>query len=139
MSDPKAPTAPAVTLSAEQLQEMLMTMARELRKPADKTPEQLAEIEQSKNDRKATAQLQLRKIENKMAEQKACPHRRKDRTSCCVYEYMGAYLICQACQGIIHAGTRPEGDAGKETSTHIYDTRMFNEHFVETQAGMTTF
>jgi hypothetical protein len=28
---------------------------------------------------------------------------------------------------------------GKETSQHIYNTRMFNEHFVETQAGMTTF
>jgi hypothetical protein len=52
---------------------------------------------------------------------------------------MGGYLICQQCQAIIHAGTRPEGDLGKETSNHIYDNRMFSEHFAETQAGATTF
>jgi RNA polymerase-binding transcription factor DksA len=130
---------PPVSLTAEQLKEMLVTMAQEIRKPAELTPKQLAEEAQAKADRESTAKLQLIKLENQINLQHACTHRRKDRTTSCVYEYMGAYLICQQCQAIIHHGARPAGDLGKETSNHIFDTRMFNEHFQETQAGATTF
>ena len=135
MSDPKQ----AVTLTADQLKDLMLTMAKELRKPADPTPEQLAQKENDRLSREATARSQLEKMQRDQANRAACTHRRKDRTTSMVYEYMGGYLICQQCQAIVHAGARPEGDAGKETTNHFYDTRMFNEHFVETQAGMTTF
>jgi len=131
MSDPKQQPV----LSVEQLKELVAA----LKAPPTPTEAELAEIEQAKADRIATGRLQLQRLQNKMAEQNACTHRRKDRTTHCVFEYMGGYLICQGCQAIIHGGPRPAGDLGKETSQHIYDSRMFNEHFVETQAGMTTF
>jgi hypothetical protein len=135
MSDQKQ----AVTLTPDQLQQLLVNMAKEIRRPADPTPQQLAEIEDARKSREENARLQLAKLNNQMAVQSACTHRRKDRTTTCVYEYMGSYLICQQCQAIIHAGSRPAGNLGKETSNHLYDTRMFNEHFQETQAGATTF
>lgn len=43
----------AVTLTAEQLKDLMLTMAKELRKPADPTPEELAQAE---NDRKSRPQ-----------------------------------------------------------------------------------
>lgn len=129
----------AVTLTAEQLKDLMLTMAKELRKPADPTPEELAQAENDRKSRESTAKLQLEKLEREQANRMACTHRRKDRTTSMVYEYMGGYLICQQCQAIVHPGVRPGGDAGKETANHFYDTRLFNEHFVETQAGMTTF
>ena len=133
MSDPKQQPQPV--LSIEQLKELVAA----LKAPPTPTEAELADIEQAKADRRNTGELQRRKVQNKLAEQQACIHRRKDRTTHCVFEYMGGYLICQGCQAIIHPEPRPTGDLGKETSQHIYNTRMFNEHFVETQAGMTTF
>lgn len=129
----------SVTLTADQLQQMFITMAREIRKPADPTPQELAQIESDKAMREETARLQRAKVDKVAADQAACVHRRKDRSTHCVYEYSGQYLICQGCQGIIKPEPRPTGDAAKETSHHIYNTRMFNEHFTESQAGATTF
>lgn len=119
--------------------DLLKELIAAIKAPPAPTPQQLAEQEQAKRDRASTAQLQLDRLNREQANRMACTHRRKDRTTTMVYEYMGGYLICQQCQAIVHAGERPTGEAGKETANHFYDTRMFNEHFVETQAGMTTF
>jgi hypothetical protein len=124
---------------AEQNREAMKELAKALRAPADLTPQQLAQAESDRQMREDTARLQRAKVEKTAADQKSCVHRRKDRSTHCVYEYAGQYLICQGCQGIIHPEPRPTGEAAKETSHHIYDTRMFNEHFTESQAGATTF
>ena len=130
----------AVTLTAEQLKEMLVEMAKEIRKPADPTPEQLAAIESDKETRRQQAELVRNQMENKRIEQSLCSHRRpRDSSSTCVYVRDGNYLICQQCQGMIHPEPRPTGEAGKETAHHIYDTNLFNTHLQLSQASLTTF
>jgi len=139
MSSPNVVTIDVLEKILKAQDERTAQLIQAIKAPPELTPKQKAEEAQAQADREATAQLQLNRLKSQLALQQACTHRRKDRTTTCVYEYMGGYLICQQCQGIIHAGARPQGDLVKETSNHIYDTRMFNEHFQETQAGATTF
>lgn len=144
MSDQKQNGSAApqtLTLTPQQLQEMLLTFAKELRKPADPTEAELAEMESNKQIRRETAKLQLAKIENKRAEQKACLHiRPSNNTSTCVFLRDMNALICQQCQGFIHPEPRPSEDSPlfKEFADHIYDTQLFNRHFLLTQT-QTTF
>jgi hypothetical protein len=128
MSDQKPQ---AITLTAEQLKEMLVTMATELRRPADPTPQQAAEIENDKRMREDRAAIELEKIAKRKLEQSMCDHSREDGTGACVPVYNNQngidFLACQACQAIIHAGERPtKGDAAKDTENHIFDTQIFN-------------
>lgn len=126
MSDQK----PAITLTADQLQQMLTTMAREIRKPAEDTPAQAAEKEQSKQMRKDRAQIELNKRASQKLNQSLCDHSREDGTSACVpvYDNRGNvdFLICQANQCVIRHGERPTGEAAKDVEMHIFDTQIFN-------------
>jgi hypothetical protein len=139
LSDPKATPTPAPAGNVGLSPEQLLWLVQEMRRPPDPTPEKLAELESDKAMRAETAKLQLAKVKQVQDTQAACVHRRKDRSTHCVYEYSGQYLICQGCQAIIKPEPRPTGPEAKETSHHIYNTRMFNEHFTESQAGATTF
>lgn len=139
------PNEQAVTLTPSQLKEMFVEMAKELRRPADPTPEQLAQKQTDQDARRQTAESQLQIMRNKAAEQKACTHTRTNGTSTCVYIYpqanghTGNYVICQQCQAMIHAEPRPTGELAKETQSHIYDTNLFNIHFAKAQASATNF
>lgn len=120
----------AVTLTAEQLQEIMINMAKEIRKPADPTPEQLAEKAQNEQMRADRGKMELDRIANRRLNQSLCDHSREDQTSNVVpiYNNQGGigFLICQSCQAIIRAGERPTGAAGKDTENDIYDTNLFN-------------
>jgi len=135
----------AVTLTAEQLKDLMLSMAAELRKPADPTPEQAAQKENDLRDRRSNAEMQLQIIRNRAAEQQACSHERRDGSSSCVYVYpqangqTGNFVICQQCQAMIHPEPRPTGPLAQETQNHIYDTRLFNTHFAKAQASATNF
>ena len=135
----------AVTLTPSQLKEMFVEMAKELRRPADPTPEQEAQKQTDQDARRSTAEMQLQIIRNKRAEQEACTHMRRDGSSSCVYVYpqssgvTGNFVICQQCQAMIHPEPRPTGPLAQETQNHIYDTRLFNTHFAKAQASATNF
>lgn len=141
MSEPKA-----VTLTPDQLKDLLVSMAQELRKPADPTPEQLAQKQNDLEARKGIAQMQLEGIEAKKRLQAACAHTRAfNGSSTCVYIYpqsdgkSGNYVICQQCQAIIHPGVRPEGPLGKDLENHIFDTQLFNIHYQKAMSSPTNF
>jgi len=143
MSDQKPQ---AIALTAEQLKDLMLSMAQELRKPADPTPEQLAQKQTDLDARRSTAESQLQIMRNKMAEQAACSHMRRDGSSSCVYVYpqadglqTGNFVICQQCQAMIHPEPRPTGKLAQETQSHIYDTRLFNIHYAKAQASATNF
>jgi hypothetical protein len=128
MSDQKSQ---AITLTADQLKEMLVTMAAEIRRPADPTPQQAAEIENNRRMREDRAQIELQKIAHRRLEQSMCDHSREDGSGACVPVYNNQngidFLACQSCQAIIHAGERPTtGDAAKDTENHIFDTQIYN-------------
>jgi len=112
-------------LTAEQMKELMLAMAQELRKPPLPTPEQQAAIDSDKQMRKEQAQLALARMENERRERLACIHRRKDGTNNAVYVPNGHFMICQSCQAVIRPGTAPEGDLGVD----IYNTQLFNELF----------
>jgi hypothetical protein len=139
MSDPKQTAMPPMTA------EQFMDMIRELRKPADPTPKQLAEQENDRVAREGRAQIELNKIANRKAEQSACQHIRPNGTSHCVRVYgtnnLNDYMICQGCRGMIHAGGPPQ-DAkfAREMldNGHIFDTGLYNKHFLMT-SSTTTF
>jgi hypothetical protein len=142
MSDPKSQ---AITLTADQLKEMLVTMAAEIRRPADPTPEQAAQKLTDQEARRSTAEMQFQIMRNRQAEQSACSHTRRDGSSSCVYVYpqasgaTGNFVICQQCQAMIHPEPRPTGALAQETQSHIYDTRLFNIHYAKAQASATNF
>lgn len=130
----------AISLTADQLKDLMLTMAKELRKPADPTPEQLATIESEKASRRQQAELVKAKIDNDQLLQSLCSHVRPvNNSSTCVYVRDGNYMICQQCQAMIHPEPRPTGEAGKDTAHHIYNTSLFNIHRQLSQAGMSTF
>ena len=140
------PNKQALTLTAEQLREMFVTFAQELRKPPEPTEAEAAQIESDKQMRRETALLQKQRMENKRFEQAACLHTRpQNNTSTCVnvrdIESMTGVptLICQMCQGFIHPEPRPSNPVlAKEWEGHIFDTQLFNRHFLLTQT-QTTF
>jgi hypothetical protein len=91
-------------LNANQLAEVLRTVIAESKKPADPTPEELAQKAADREHRKQMAQLQQRREDERSREQEACVHCRLDGTTTGVYVQNGNYIICQQCQKII----RPE-------------------------------
>lgn len=137
----------AVTLTASQLKEMFVEMAKEIRRPADPTPEQLAQKENDRASRRSNAEGQLELLRQKRALQKACTHTRPGNgSSTCVYVYAqanqpntGHYVICQQCQAMIHPEPRPTGPLGKDLENHIFDTGLFNIHYQKAMASATTF
>lgn len=115
------PVTPTLSLTPEQLMEMI----REMRKPSDKTPEQLAKEADDKQRRADQAQLVHIRNENRVREQNMCPHlRREDGSARTVYVQNGNFIICQECQKIM----RPETDL-----------QEFNRFFILSNATRTTF
>lgn len=99
-------------------QDQLLALIKEMRKPADPTPEQIAQKQGEIENRKHIAQQEHAKQANRKAEQEYCPHTRyEDGSTRMVYVQNGNYLICQACQFIL----RPEDDV-----------KTFNQHFGRT-------
>lgn len=124
MSDPKQAAMPQMST------EQFMELVKELRRAPDPTPQQLAEIEQTRRMREDRARIELEKQERQKLERSMCDHSREDGTGACVpvYNNQGGidFLACQQCQAIIHFGERPTGDRGKDTEHHIFDTAIFN-------------
>lgn len=114
-----------LTLSLEQLKELLISMAQELRKPADPTPEQAAAIEQSKADRKATAQAALRAQVNRNNAKKTCTHLRSNGSTCAVYVQNMQLMICQHCQALVYPESMLKHGVPEEEGA-VYDTNLFN-------------
>lgn len=110
-----------ITLTPEQLKEMLLTMAAELRRPPDPTPQELAQREQDLRDRRATAEQQLHNMEMRRARQLTCSHLRSNGSTTAVYVQNLNLMICQHCQALIY----PVGQNGVEEG--IYDTALFNK------------
>ena len=129
MSDQK----PGLNLSEQQVKDLFVAMAKEIRRPADPTPKEQAQIENDRKMREDRGKMELRKIEAKRLEQSMCDHSREDGTGACVPVYdeksTVVCLICQTCQALIHAEPRPTGEIGRETENHIYDTRLFNREY----------
>lgn len=128
----------AVTLTAEQLKELMVAMAQELRKPPEPTEAEKAAIEQDLQFRRDRGQQELQRLANKRQEQATCLHLRKDGSSTCVHIFgtnnLNDYMICQQCQGMIHADPAPSGPLAREFEQgHIFNTRLFNEHFIKSQ------
>jgi hypothetical protein len=91
--------------------DQFLELVKELRKPADPTPEQQAAIEQDKRDRQTQAELSLQIQDNRRAEQEACSHMRTGvwaGTTTAVYVQNGNFLICQQCQKIIRPENEPQ-------------------------------
>lgn len=135
-----------ITLTAEQLESMFVRMAQEIRRPADPTPEQLAQKENDRRDREANARGVLEEMEGRRRLQMACSHERINGGSTCVYVYgqqnnpaHGGYVICQQCQAIIHPGERPTGPNAADSASHFYDTALFNRHYQKAMAQATNF
>lgn len=135
-----------LAFQAEQNRIQMEKLAETLRKPLDPTPEQLAEKESNDSMRRATAESELQRIASRKREQAACSHLRRDGTSSCVFIYgdpsqpnQGNYVICQQCNGKIRPEPRPTGLLAREWENDIFDTNLFNIHFVKSQASMTTF
>lgn len=113
---------PAVTIGAEQLQEILSSVIEAARKPPEPTPEQKAAAEQDKEMRRQQAELVLMEAENKRRAQEACSHMRRDGSTPSVYVQDGNYLICQHCQKIVRPEVEPD---------------LFNKLFQLTQSAAT--
>lgn len=134
MSNPKES---GINLSPEQLKELMVAMAAELRKPADPTEQEQAQIQNDLQMRRERGETELQKIANKRAIQSICQHTRPvDGTTHCVHIYgtnnLTDYMICQGCGAQIHAEPRPAAGSplAKELEHHIFDTRMFNQHYM---------
>lgn len=128
MAEPK--DSPSVTLSHAQLQELLVNMAREIRRPADPTPEQAAVIEQNRKDRMENALVQKQIAENRRWNQEhGCLHMRKNGHTTAVFVQGYGFMICQHCQALIY----PEGAVGVPAG--IYNTELFNRLFLLSQAN----
>jgi hypothetical protein len=104
------------------MKDMLVAVLQEARKPADPTPQQIAQLEQDQAMRKEQGALVLLTLANKRREQEACIHMRRDNTTTAVYIAGGNYIICQHCQAKIRPGVAPAGDDGQD----FYDTPLFN-------------
>jgi hypothetical protein len=111
-----------VGIDAESMKDMLVAVLAEARKPADPTPEQVAQRAQDLQMRKEQGQLVLQTLANKRREQEDCIHMRRDNTTTAVYIASGNYCICQQCQAIVRPGVAPEGYSGQD----FYDTQLFN-------------
>lgn len=145
MSNPTA--SPVVTLDvlqkmleaqAEQNRLSMLELAKALRAPADLTESEQAVKEQELAMRKERGKIELQRIQGREIEQENCIHIRKDGTSTCVHIHgdnsLNDFMICQQCQGMIHAGAPPTGALAKEFEHgHIFNTRLFNEHLIKSQ------
>lgn len=119
---------------AEQNREAMKELASELRRPADKTPEQLAAAESDRKMRMDTALLEKTKAENKRwLQTQGCSHEREDGTCAAVFVQGYNMIICQRCNALIY----PEGTVGVPEG--IYDTLLFNRLFPKATAKGVTF
>lgn len=139
MSNQNANASP--NFSAEQLLEIV----KAIKAPPEPTEAEAAMIEQDKVMRKERGLTELSKLAERHAIQAACDHTRiENGTSCCVHVFgtnnLNDYMICQACQAMIHGGEAPEGKLGKEMleNGHIFNSQLFNRHYRMTQR-QTTF
>ena len=121
------PVAPAFTLTAADLKEIIgsaVTAAVSEAKKTVLTDAEKARIEQDQQNRKELAANIVAEIENKKMRQRYCSHMRTGLWSGqtrAVHVENGNFMICQGCQGIIRPGTEPEGYKG----TDIFDNALF--------------
>src|SRR6266704_5729693 len=91
-----------LTLTASQLQEMLVTMAKEIRRPADPTPKEQRELDRDYQDRLEGAKAVRQQMANRAWQKKTCSHRRTNGTTCAVFVGSLSLMICQHCQALIY-------------------------------------
>ena len=114
----------SINLTTEQLREILVDMAREIRKPADPTPQEAAQFESEQRMRAENAKLIAEEHKRKRwMQEHGCAHQRANGSTTCVHVANLGVLICQHCQALIY----PEGAKGVPEG--IYDTALFNKHF----------
>jgi hypothetical protein len=139
MSDPKQQT---VTLTMDQLKDLAKAFGEEFRKPPEPTEAEAAQIENDLRMRRERGGQELQKIENRKLIQSICEHLRTDGTSRAVHIFgsnnLTDYMICQECTAMIHAEPRPtEGPLAKEFENHIFNTQLFNKHYLKSQQRTT--
>lgn len=126
--------------------EQLLEIVKAIKAPAEPTEAQQAIMANDLVARKQRGSTELEKIQNRKNLQAACDHTRiENGTSSCVHIFgnnsLNDYMICQGCQGMIHAGNPPaDAKLAQEMldNGHIFDTRLFNRHYLMT-ARQTTF
>jgi hypothetical protein len=126
-----------LTLTASQLQQMLVEMAKEIRRPADPTPKELKELENDAKMRRDQAELVRQQMANRAWQKKTCSHTRTNGTTCAVFVGSLGVMICQHCQALIYPS-----DAPKYVEDGIYDTGLFNRLFqleAEQSQGMSFY
>src|SRR5690348_8979351 len=101
----------AVTLTPSQLKDLMVEMAREIRRPADLSAEEIAAAEQDKKMRADTAQLEIAKAANRRwLQEYGCDHNREDGTCAAVHVANMGLIQCQRCNALVY----PEGFPGVE-------------------------
>lgn len=128
----------AVSLTAEDLKDVLRTVIEEARKPVVTEQDQRV-IDQRQQERaQSVQQLEAERANTEWIQTKICPHRRRDNTPRTVLNNFpansgGTFMVCQKCQAVIRPsdekGTRFEGGV-------IYSTDIFNSLMVDQSAVM---
>lgn len=116
----------AVTLSKDDLKEILETVVTAARQPV-MTDSEKARIAGEQEERVKNAEMVKRQMEARYRAQEICTHIRRDGTTLCVpfHDDGGDALICQKCQGIIRNGHKPAGYDGTDHFNPELFTRLF--------------
>lgn len=110
-----------LTLNNTQQMENMKMLVTELRKPADPTPEQLAQKEADKKMREDRAALELEIQAGRDRERRLCSHRHPNGQSCVTpIDNLGC-VICVHCQAMIKPAKGPFDEEGR----FIYDETMY--------------
>ena len=136
--------APAMQLTAEDLQRIISTAIAAAKEPneyekieLEEKKEELArkraQIEQDQQTRRDTAQQQLQILNARKQMQRVCTHKHRDGHTHGVHivDDIGGFVLCQKCQAVIRPGMAPKGYTG----TVIFDTDLFNRLFQETASN----
>ena len=127
MSEKQETPQPQLTFTSAQLKELMLEMAKELRRPADKTPEEAAAIETDKKMRMDAALAIKQQMDNKKAQQKACRHIRANGSTCAVHVASMGLMICQHCHALILPENANPEAGGYGPVGGIYDNDLFNK------------
>jgi dTDP-D-glucose 4,6-dehydratase len=87
----------------------LLEILKEVRKPV-KTEAELREEQQKKADRETMGELLKQQEANRVANQAACLHTRRNGTTPAVFvaDALGGYFLCQHCRKIVRPREEPD-------------------------------
>jgi dTDP-D-glucose 4,6-dehydratase len=90
-------------------EETLLKLVEAMRKPV-KTEDQIREEAQKKADRETMGELLKQQEANRVANQAACLHTRRNGTTPAVFvaDALGGYFLCQHCRKIVRPREEPD-------------------------------